>query len=222
MRIITEPESERLEFKRSEKGRIPENTWQTICAFSNTDGGKILHGPGGNGWHPVFGAGTQAIYVVNRAGVSNGVNVTTSVPSVTLAAGVTWDFNRDLNPYEEERVSLLTLENTATALAGFSTFTVSASWNWSVRWQGIHNHSMSVALMGWNSGGWFTSEWTPGQFWGRYENGGGSYSGTFSLPVSTILTQPKVNLIAWRRRANSDEATQMRFWGTIHSVVLTA
>ena len=47
--IITEPESERLEFKSASHGKLPENIWMSISAFSNTDGGKILLGVDDNG-----------------------------------------------------------------------------------------------------------------------------------------------------------------------------
>ena len=41
---ILEPESERLEFKTANRGKLPENIWTSVSAFSNADGGKILLG----------------------------------------------------------------------------------------------------------------------------------------------------------------------------------
>lgn len=41
---VLEPESERLEFKSANQGKLPSNVWMSISAFSNTDGGKILLG----------------------------------------------------------------------------------------------------------------------------------------------------------------------------------
>lgn len=46
---ISEPESERLEFKSATHGKLPENVWMTVSAFSNTDGGRILLGVNDNG-----------------------------------------------------------------------------------------------------------------------------------------------------------------------------
>ena len=46
---ISEPESERLEFKSATHGKLPENAWMTVSAFSNTDGGRILLGVNDNG-----------------------------------------------------------------------------------------------------------------------------------------------------------------------------
>lgn len=46
---VSEPESERLEFKSAHHGKLPENIWMSISAFSNTDGGKILLGVDDNG-----------------------------------------------------------------------------------------------------------------------------------------------------------------------------
>ena len=39
---ISEPESGRLEFKSATHGKLPENAWMSVSAFSNTDGGRIL------------------------------------------------------------------------------------------------------------------------------------------------------------------------------------
>lgn len=47
--IISEPESERLEFKSATHGKLPENIWMSVSAFSNTDGGRILLGVNDNG-----------------------------------------------------------------------------------------------------------------------------------------------------------------------------
>ncbi len=47
--IISEPESERLEFKSAAYGKLPENVWTSVGAFSNTDGGKILLGVNDSG-----------------------------------------------------------------------------------------------------------------------------------------------------------------------------
>lgn len=41
---ILQPESDRLEFKSCGRGKLPDNVWMSISAFSNTDGGKILLG----------------------------------------------------------------------------------------------------------------------------------------------------------------------------------
>ena len=46
---ISEPESERLEFKSAARGKLPENIWMSISALSNTDGGRILLGIDDNG-----------------------------------------------------------------------------------------------------------------------------------------------------------------------------
>ena len=46
---ISEPESERLEFKSATHGKLPENIWKSISAFSNTDGGGILLGVNDDG-----------------------------------------------------------------------------------------------------------------------------------------------------------------------------
>ena len=46
---ISEPESERLEVKSATHGKLPENVWMTVSAFSNTDGGRILLGVNDNG-----------------------------------------------------------------------------------------------------------------------------------------------------------------------------
>lgn len=46
---ISESESERLEFKSATHGKLPENAWMTVSAFSNTDGGRILLGVNDNG-----------------------------------------------------------------------------------------------------------------------------------------------------------------------------
>ena len=46
---ILEPESERLEFKTANRGKLPENIWTSVSAFSNADGGKILLGVQGDG-----------------------------------------------------------------------------------------------------------------------------------------------------------------------------
>lgn len=42
MSKILEPESERLEFKSSAIGKLPDDIWKSISAFSNADGGKII------------------------------------------------------------------------------------------------------------------------------------------------------------------------------------
>ena len=46
---IKESESDHLEFKSANKGKLPTNVWMTISAFSNSDGGKILLGVNDNG-----------------------------------------------------------------------------------------------------------------------------------------------------------------------------
>lgn len=43
------PESDRLELKSASRGRLPKDTWTTISAFSNTDGGTIVFGVDDNG-----------------------------------------------------------------------------------------------------------------------------------------------------------------------------
>ena len=43
------PESDTLEFKSCENGTLPKDTWESIVAFSNTDGGTILFGINPNG-----------------------------------------------------------------------------------------------------------------------------------------------------------------------------
>lgn len=50
MSKILQPESEKLEFKSSEKGKLSKDIWKTVSAFSNTDGGKIMLGVDDDGF----------------------------------------------------------------------------------------------------------------------------------------------------------------------------
>lgn len=81
----TDPETTNVEYKSASEGRLPKDLWQTISAFSNTDGGTIYFGIDPNG---------------NLVGLSAG-NIDKIQQDITSLCSQ--DFNIVINPTVETR-----------------------------------------------------------------------------------------------------------------------
>ncbi len=81
--ILSKGEGTRIEFKKSEDGRVPRSIYETVCSFLNKEGGIILCGVDDNG--TVLGIPESEIssYITTFATTAN--NATTINPPVSIA-----------------------------------------------------------------------------------------------------------------------------------------